>query len=164
VANDTIIASATPPGIGGLSVLRLSGPIALESLSSVSKKSADSFPPRVATLSPIFNNSGAIIDTCIVTFFPEPASYTAEDVIEISCHGSPIIVSSILSAFLNYGLRLADPGEFTKRSFLNGKLALVQAESVAQLISSKSVRAAELTGRQKKPYSSIQRHGQILMK
>jgi len=147
VGNDTIIAPATPPGVGGLSVLRLSGPIAFESLSSVSKRPVEYFPPRVATLTPIFNNSSAIIDTCIVTFFPEPASYTAEDVVEISCHGNPIIVSSILSVFLEIGLRLADPGEFTKRSFLNGKLDLVQAESVAQRISSKSIRASELTNR-----------------
>ena len=147
MGNDTIIAPATPPGVGGLSVLRLSGPIAFESLSSVSKRPVECFPPRVATLTPIFNNSGAIIDTCIVTFFPGPASYTAEDVVEISCHGNPIIVSSILSVFLEIGLRLADPGEFTKRSFLNGKLDLVQAESVAQRISSKSVRASELTNR-----------------
>ena len=147
MGNDTIIAPATPPGVGGLSVLRLSGPIAFESLSSVSKKPLEHFTPRVATLTPIFNNSGAIIDTCIVTFFPEPSSYTAEDVVEISCHGNPIIVSSILSVFLEIGLRLADPGEFTKRSFLNGKLDLVQAESVAQRISSKSVRASELTNR-----------------
>ena len=77
MANDTIIASATPPGIGGLSVLRLSGPIALESLSSVSKKHVGFFHPRMATLSPIFDKSGSLIDTCIVTFFPEPSSYTA---------------------------------------------------------------------------------------
>ena len=147
MANDTIIASATPPGIGGLSVLRLSGPIALESLSSVSKKPVGFFPPRMATLSTIFDNSGDLIDTCIVTFFPKPASYTAEDVVEVSCHGNPIIVDSLLSVFVDFGLRLADPGEFTKRAFLNGKLDLVQAESVAQLISSRSVRAAELTNR-----------------
>jgi len=147
VANDTIIASATPPGIGGLSVLRLSGPIALDSLSSVSKKPVGFFLPRMATLSTIFDNSGDLIDTCIVTFFPKPASYTAEDVVEVSCHGNPIIVDSLLSVFVDFGLRLADPGEFTKRAFLNGKLDLVQAESVAQLISSRSVRATELTNR-----------------
>ena len=147
MANDTIIAPSTPPGIGGLSVLRLSGPIAFESVSSVSKRPLEHFPSREATLSRIFDNSGALIDTCIVTFFPEPASYTAEDVVEVSCHGNPIIVSSILSVFLEIGLRLAEPGEFTKRAFLNGKLDLVQAESVAQLISSKSVRASELINR-----------------
>ena len=88
----------------------------------------------MATLSPIFDNSGAIIDTCIVTYFPEPASYTAEDIVEISCHGNPIIVSSILSVFLEIGLRLADPGEFTCRAFLNGKIDLMQAEAINSLI------------------------------
>ena len=135
---DTIIATATPPGTGGISVIRLSGPTSVNSTALVSKKHSSFFKERLATLCSVFNNDGDVIDKCVITYFKSPSSYTGEDVIEISCHGNPLIVDSIITSFLSTGVRLAQPGEFTKRAFLNGKIDLVQAESVASLISSRS--------------------------
>ena len=135
---DTIIATATPPGTGGISVIRLSGPASVTSTALVSKKHSSFFKERLATLCTIFNDDGAVIDKCVITYFKSPSSYTGEDVIEVSCHGNPLIVDSIITSFINIGVRLAQPGEFTKRAFLNGKIDLVQAESVATLISSRS--------------------------
>jgi len=135
---DTIIATATPPGTGGISVIRLSGPISVNSTALVSKKHSSFFKERLATLCSVFNNDGVVIDKCVITYFKSPSSYTGEDVIEVSCHGNPLIVDSIITSFLSTGIRLAQPGEFTKRAFLNGKIDLVQAESVASLISSRS--------------------------
>tara|TARA_Y100000590_G_scaffold297103_1_gene334825 strand:- start:40154 stop:41473 length:1320 start_codon:yes stop_codon:yes gene_type:complete len=135
---DTIIATATPPGTGGISVIRLSGPTSVNSTALISKKHSSFFKERLATLCSVFNDDGVVIDKCVITYFKSPNSYTGEDVIEVSCHGNPLIVDSIITSFLSTGVRLAHPGEFTKRAFLNGKIDLVQAESVASLISSRS--------------------------
>ena len=145
MANDTIIAAATPPGNGGLSVLRVSGPHSLRSTSFISKRHVSFFKERMATLCSVFNNEGAVVDKCVITYFRAPSSYTGEDVVEISCHGNPFIVDSIITSFLTNGVRLAQPGEFTKRAFLNGKIDLVQAESVASLISSRSLKSIEFS-------------------
>ena len=144
MANDTIIAAATPPGTGGISVLRLSGPSSLHSAALVSKKDMSFFIERTATLCSVFDKIGSVIDTCVVIYFRSPRSYTGEEVVEVSCHGNPIIVDSIITSFLDIGVRLAQPGEFTKRAFLNGKIDLVQAESVASLVSSRSSKSVEL--------------------
>jgi tRNA modification GTPase len=132
VPEDTIVAIATPPGRGGIGVVRLSGP---ESARIAERLCARSQPlePRHATLTRI-EASGGTADRVVVTSFPAPHSYTGEDVVEISAHGSPILLQAIMSAAMAAGARLAEPGEFTFRAFLNGRIDLVQAEAVADLI------------------------------
>ena len=141
--SDTVIAPATPPGYGGVSLVRISGPKSEEIAKSLAKKTKP-FKDRVATLSSIYNSRNEKIDDAIITYFKTPSSYTGENVIEISCHGNPIIVDQIITSVCNMGARIAEPGEFTKRAFLNGKLDLVQAESVAAIIKSQSTEAARI--------------------
>lgn len=129
---DTIVAVATPPGRGGIGVVRLSGPDAAAIASTLTGRAA--FEPRHATLTPILGAGGAAIDRAIVTFFPSPHSYTGEDVAEISAHGSPVVLDAIVAAASAAGARLANPGEFTFRAHLHGRIDLVQAEAIAELI------------------------------
>ena len=139
LARDTIAAVATPAGRGGIGIVRLSGPrtagIAGAVLGSLP-------PPRVATLCLVRDRTGESLDQGIALFFPGPRSYTGEDVLEIHGHGGPVVVQSVLSACLDAGARLARPGEFTERAFLEGKLDLAQAEAVADLIDAGSKEAA----------------------
>lgn len=133
--SDTIVAIATPAGRGGLGVIRISGPEAARVAGDLVGRKAP-FKPRHATFATIdvasgFSRTG---DQVVITFFPNPHSYTGEDVAEISAHGSPVVLSSILRRAIDAGARLAEPGEFTLRAFLNGKIDLVQAEAVADLI------------------------------
>ena len=141
---DTIVAIATPAGRGGLGVIRLSGPDAARIACDLTGRTKP-LKPRHATfgvigVSPPFSPSardekGQVAgDHVVVTLFPAPASYTGEDVAEVSAHGSPVVLNSILRAAIDAGARLAEPGEFTLRAFLNGKLDLIQAEAVADLI------------------------------
>jgi len=148
-ADDTIAAVATPPGEGGISVIRVSGPYAIESLSrvyqSMGSTSLENHKTHEARLGWIVDKSGGRIDQVIVTLFRAPNSYTGEDVAEISGHGGMKVTRKILEAVLETGVRMAEPGEFTKRAFLNGKMDLTQAEAVLDLIRAKSdlsVRAA----------------------
>ena len=144
--SDTIVAPATPPGYGGISIVRISGNLSIRLTKQICKRRS-SFSHRRPTLSSVYNSAGEIIDNAVFTFFEKPHSYTGEDVLEISCHGNPIVVDQIVSTICNSGARLADPGEFTKRAFLNGKLDLVQAESVSKLIESRSVEAANINSK-----------------
>ena len=144
--SDTIVAPATPPGYGGISIVRISGSLSTKLTKQICKKKS-SFSHRRPTLSSVYNGAGKIIDNAVFTFFKSPHSYTGEDVLEISCHGNPIIVDQIVSTICSFGARLADPGEFTKRAFLNGKLDLVQAESVSKLIESRSIEAANINSK-----------------
>ena len=144
--SDTIVAPATPPGYGGISIVRISGSLSTKLTKQICKRKT-SFSHRRPTLSSVYNVVGNIIDDAVFTFFKSPHSYTGEDVLEISCHGNPIIVDQIVSTVCSFGARLADPGEFTKRAFLNGKLDLVQAESVSKLIESRSVEAANINSK-----------------
>lgn len=131
---DTIIALATPQGISALAVIRLSGTQAIEITDRVFKgKKLIKQPSHTAHLGSIQSGERPI-DEVLVTVFKEPKSFTLENSVEISCHGSPIIVREILKVLLQQGARLAEPGEFTKRAFLNGRFDLVQAEAVADLI------------------------------
>jgi tRNA modification GTPase len=125
---DTIVAIATPPGRGGIGVVRLSGP---EAQAVARQLIAHDGPlePRRATFTRVSN-----IDQIVATYFPAPASYTGDDVIELSAHGSPVILHAIVAAAIARGARLAEPGEFTLRAFLNGRIDLMQAEAVADLI------------------------------
>ena len=144
--SDTIVAPATPPGYGGVSVVRISGSLSTKLSKQICKRRS-SFSHRRPTLSSVYNSAGEIIDNAVFTFFEKPHSYTGEDVLEISCHGNPVVVDQIVSTICSSGARLADPGEFTKRSFLNGKLDLVQAESVSKLIESRSIEAAKINSK-----------------
>ena len=137
---DTIVAPATPYGIGGISVVRISG----RRSQSISNKLINNnglsavLKPRIASLVYVYDEDGIELDEAILTFFKSPASYTGEDLVEISCHGNPVIVDNIIAACCHYGARIAQPGEFTKRAYVNGKMDLVQAEAVASLISARS--------------------------
>jgi tRNA modification GTPase len=129
--DDTIVAIATPPGRGGIGVVRVSGGSAAAIAAAVTSRST--FEPRHATLTSVAGDEGTI-DRVIATYFPGPHSYTGEDVVEISAHGSPVVLEQIVQAALRAGARIANPGEFTFRAYLNGRMDLVQAEAVADLI------------------------------
>ena len=134
--NDTIVALATAPGLGAIAVIRLSGPKAIEITASVfSKKSLLKQPTHTVHFGKLLNGSD-FIDEVVVTIYRAPRSYTGEEVVEISCHGAPMIQDQILQLMVQVGARMAKPGEFTQRAFLNGKLDLTQAEAVADLIAS----------------------------
>ena len=134
--NDTIVALATAPGIGAIAVVRLSGPQSIELVAGVfSKKNLISKASHTVHFGKILDGAH-VIDEVVVTLYKAPASYTGEEVVEISCHGSTFIQDSLLQLFILKGARLAKPGEFTQRAFLNGKLDLTQAEAVADLIAS----------------------------
>jgi len=138
--SDTIVALSTPPGAGALAVIRLSGPAAVAITASVfSKKTfveAAGNTLHYGTLRA--PNGGGILDEVVVGLFRAPRSFTREDVVEISCHGSDYVVRQVLALFLRHGARLAEAGEFTKRAFLNGAMDLAQAEAVADLIAADS--------------------------
>ncbi len=154
---DTICAVSTPHGVGGISVIRVSG---LDTLSIVAKicpflpEHPESHRVYFGVLRNSQNAAGSAsadeIDEVLVTYFKKGKSFTGEEVIEISCHGSPVICQSILHELVLLGARPADRGEFTFRAFMNGKLDLVQAESVLSLIESQSQQAARLALRQLK--------------
>lgn len=136
--DDTIVALATAPGIGAIAVIRLSGPKAIDICNRL-------FPSKDLLQQPSHTlhvgsiaAAGRIIDEVVVSLFKGPRSYTGEHVVELSCHGSPYIQQQLIDACIQAGARLAKPGEFTMRAFLNGKLDLAQAESVADLIASHS--------------------------
>lgn len=130
--HDTIVAIATPVGVGGIAVLRLSG---ADAHALAESHCAVSFSPRRATFA-LFKDKGTLVDEVVVTYFPAPHSYTGEDVVEISCHGSLYVQQAILQSLIDSGARMADAGEFTQRAFLNGRLDLSQAEAVSDLINS----------------------------
>ncbi|MBO9154656.1 tRNA uridine-5-carboxymethylaminomethyl(34) synthesis GTPase MnmE [Chitinophaga sp. GCM10012297] len=134
--DDTIVAIATAPGVGAIAVIRLSGAAAVSITDTL-------FPSKDLTAQPThtlhfggLHFQGRVIDEVVVSLYRAPRSYTGEEVVEISCHGSPYIQQQIVEACIASGARLAKPGEFTQRAFLNGKLDLTQAESVADLIAS----------------------------
>ncbi|REJ76399.1 MAG: tRNA uridine-5-carboxymethylaminomethyl(34) synthesis GTPase MnmE [Acidobacteria bacterium] len=136
---DTIVALSTPLGRSGIGVVRLSGDSALEIAGKLTV-GEEEFEPRHATLSSILDStSGEIIDEAIVTYFKSPNTYTGEDVVEISCHGSPVLLRRIIDLCLGLDARLAEPGEFTLRALSNGRLDLSQAEAIRDLIDSNSI-------------------------
>ncbi|WPL19953.1 tRNA modification GTPase MnmE [Thiorhodovibrio winogradskyi] len=141
---DTIAAVATAPGRGGIGVIRISGSIVKLIGKSILQRS---LPPRQAILGNFLDDSGETIDQGIGLFFPSPASYTGEDVLELQAHGSPVVLDLLLKRVISLGARLACPGEFTERAFHNGKLDLTQAEAVADLIASNNQMQAKLARR-----------------
>ena len=133
--DDTIVAISTPPGRGGIGVVRVSGPRASAMARAILSAPAQ-LEPRLATLTSVVDPAthGRPLDEVVATYFPGPASYTGEDVVEISGHGSPVLLRGIVEAAVHVGARLAEPGEFTLRAFLHGRIDLVQAEAVGDLI------------------------------
>ncbi|MEA3500508.1 MAG: tRNA uridine-5-carboxymethylaminomethyl(34) synthesis GTPase MnmE [Candidatus Marinimicrobia bacterium] len=133
--DDTICAIATPVGLGGIAVIRVSGKKALNS--SLKILEIENLKPRMATYTQVTDkNTKSVIDSAVVTYFKSPHSYTGEDVVEISCHGGITTPNRILKLLHSVGIRLAEPGEFTRRAFINGKLDLLQAEAVGDVINS----------------------------
>jgi tRNA modification GTPase len=134
-SDDTIAAIATAEGRGGIGIVRLSGPDALDIATRILAR-REKLEPRHATLTKVRldRSTSAVIDQVIATWFPAPQSYTGEHVVEISAHGSPVVLRAILNSLVGEGARLARPGEFTFRAYLNSRLDLIQAEAVADLI------------------------------
>ncbi len=146
---DTIVAVATPPGRGGIGVVRLSGARALAIVEALIDFAKLPLEPRRATLGRFTDpESGRLLDEVVVTFFPRPRSYTAEDVVEISCHGSPVILRYLVDRCLTAGARVAEPGEFTERAFLNGRIDLTQAEAIRDLIEARTLYQARVAAEQ----------------
>jgi tRNA modification GTPase len=136
--DDTIVAISTAPGKAALSVIRISGPRAIDiALKACGKQVDREWPSHTAKLVRI-QNKGHLLDEALLTLFRAPRSFTREDVAEFACHGSPFIVREVMALFLQLGARLAGPGEFTLRAYLNGAMDLAQAEAVADLIASES--------------------------
>ncbi len=144
----TIVAIATASGISSISIIRVSGDLALTLAKKVSQKS--NIIPRHAHLTSLYNKDNHLIDYAIVIYFKNPHSFTGEDIVEFQCHGGMIVAQEILETLLAYGAKLAQPGEFSKRAFLNGKIDLTKAEAIAKLIESKSVDAAKILAKQLK--------------
>jgi len=137
--NDTIAAIATPPGQGGVGIIRLSGLLS----AAIAEAVCGHCPaPRQAVLRPFRASDGSLLDQGIVLYFPTPHSFTGEDVLELQGHGGPVVMNLLLARVLELGARLARPGEFSERAFLNDKLDLAQAEAIADLIASTTAEAA----------------------
>jgi len=137
--HDTIVAAATPAGIGGIGIVRISGAAVLQ---IAGKMLGGLPPPRVASLREFHDAAGEPIDTGLALYFPAPGSFTGEPVLELHGHGGPVVMALLVDAAVSLGCRQAEPGEFSKRAFLNDKLDLAQAEAIADLIGSGTAQAA----------------------
>jgi tRNA modification GTPase len=155
--DETIVAIATPPGRGGIGVVRISGADAKKIAMSMLRLSGRLVPRHAAIAElvdsaddqrPTTNDQTERLDEVIVTYFQKPHSYTAEDVVEISCHGSPVLLRRAIEIAIANGARLAEPGEFTMRAFLNGRIDLTQAEAVRDLIESQTLFQAKVAAQQ----------------
>ena len=132
LSGDTIVAQSTPYGYGGLGVIRLSGKDSLKILKRITKNKKQ-LTPRLAEKLTIYTNNEPV-DEVVATYYQNPKSFTGEEMIEISCHGSPYIIETVINACIEKGARAAGPGEFTRRAYVNGKIDLIQAESIANMI------------------------------
>ena len=147
--SDTIVALATPSGVGAIGVIRLSGPEAIRIADDVfPSKELAAQASHTLHVGTIRNAQNRVIDEVVVSLFVGPRSYTGEDVVEISCHGSNYILQEVIQLLLAQGARLAEPGEYTMRAFLNGRMDLSQAEAVADLIASSSASSHKLAMQQ----------------
>lgn len=135
----TIAAIATAPGRGGVGIVRLSGTKAHQIAQKIAQKQ---LTPRYAHFTQFVSSTGEVIDEGIVLYFPNPHSFTGEDVVELQGHGGPVVMNRLLQAAISYGAQMAKPGEFSERAFLNGKLDLTQVEAIADLINANSEQAA----------------------
>ena len=147
--DDTIAAIATPTGRSGIGVIRLSGEDAQRIAATVCGCRSNSLRDRTSSLRRVRHpRTGEVLDQAMVTYFRAPKSYTAEDVVEIGCHGSPVVLESVMAVLLESGARLATPGEFTMRAFLRGRIDLVQAEAIRDLIEAKTLYQARVARQQ----------------
>ncbi len=144
--NDTIVAISTAPGRGGIGIVRLSGPQSLGILCSLT--SVDDAKPRIARLTRLIDSDGERIDEAVVTWFQAPHSFTGEDVVELSCHGAPVILRRAVERAVALGARLAEPGEFTLRAYLHGRIDLPQAEAIRDLIEATTIYQAKVAAQQ----------------
>ena len=145
---DTITAIATAHGVSSISIIRISGTRALEVAQKLSKK--EHIKPRYAHLTSLYNRTDDLIDQAIMIYFVAPYSFTGEEIVEFQCHGGMVVAQEVLDTILALGVRLATPGEFSKRAFLNGKIDLTEAEAISKLIEAKSVDAAKILAKQMK--------------
>ncbi len=144
---DTIVAISTPPGRGGIGIVRLSGPEA-RSIAEPLLRLRNPLAPAQARFAQVIDTEGEILDEAVVTYFAAPASYTTEDIVEIASHGSPVLLDYLLRQCIARGARLAEPGEFTQRAFLAGRLDLTQAEAVSDLIEASTLHQARIAAQQ----------------
>ncbi|MGH9646671.1 MAG: tRNA uridine-5-carboxymethylaminomethyl(34) synthesis GTPase MnmE [Bryobacteraceae bacterium] len=146
---DTIAAVSTPPGRGGIGIIRVSGPDARSMVERVLRfLHAPAWKPWSAILATLHDADGQAVDQVVITYFAAPRSYTAEDVIEIACHGSPVVLRYVLERLCQAGARLAEPGEFTLRAYLNGRIDLPQAEAIRDLIDATTLYQARIAAQQ----------------
>jgi tRNA modification GTPase len=163
---ETIVAIATPPGRGGLGVVRLSGKRSHEIATALIRFPRLPLETQRATLGEFVEaESGRVLDQVVVTCFRAPHSYTAEDVVEISCHGAPVLLNYLVEQSLAHGARAAEPGEFTMRAFLNGRIDLTQAEAVRDLIEARTLYQARVAAQQLEGAVSarLKPHKQVLL-
>jgi tRNA modification GTPase len=144
---DTIVAISTPPGRGGIGIVRLSGPQA-RIIAEPLIKLRHPLAPAQVRFAEVLDSTGETLDEAVVTWFQSPHSYTSEDVVEIAAHGSPVLLDHLLRQCLAAGARLAEPGEFTQRAFISGRLDLTQAEAVHDLIEATTLHQARIAARQ----------------
>src|SRR5262249_51832927 len=150
---DTIGGIATPQRVGAIGMVRISGPLAIPAASRLVRigrlGGLEACQPRTLHLATLIDpGSGAELDKAMVVTMSSPSSYTGEDVVEISCHGNPVLLAEIIDNLVVSGARLAEPGEFTRRAYLNGRMDLLQVEAVAELISARTTRAIRHASRQ----------------
>lgn len=142
---DTIVALATPAGTSAVALVRVSGPASARLAAGIFESTP---PPRVASYRDYRNMAGDVVDDVLVTYFPGPRSYTGEECLEVATHGNPLIADRVIKDLVKRGCRVAEPGEFTRRAFLNGRLDLAQAEAVMDVIHARSERALSVAARQ----------------
>ena len=146
--HNSIAAIATAHGVSSISIIRVSGDAALDIAHKISH--LESIKPRYAHLTSLYTKDDELIDQAIMIYFAAPYSFTGEEIVEFQCHGGMIVAQEILDTITSYGVRLAEPGEFSKRAFLNGKIDLTEAEAISKLIEAKSVDAAKILAKQMK--------------
>jgi len=145
---NSIVAIATAQGVSSISIIRVSGDAALSIAHKISH--LENIVPRYAHLTSLYNVSDTLIDQAIMIYFVAPYSFTGENIVEFQCHGGMIVAQEILDSIVSYGVRLAQPGEFSKRAFLNGKIDLTEAEAISKLIEAKSLDAVKILAKQMK--------------
>jgi tRNA modification GTPase len=146
---EPIVAIATPPGRGGIGIVRISGHAARQVADFLVRfPEGAGWVARHATLAELVDDGGAVVDQAVVTWFAAPRSYTGEDVVEIACHGAPVVLRFCLEQACRHGARLAEPGEFTLRAFIHGRIDLPQAEAVRDLIDATTLYQARVAARQ----------------
>ncbi|HEX7705662.1 MAG TPA: tRNA uridine-5-carboxymethylaminomethyl(34) synthesis GTPase MnmE, partial [Thermoanaerobaculia bacterium] len=141
---DTIVAPATPVGRSALAIVRIDGPSSAALLRTVSRRDVDP-DIRRATFTRLWDFEGALLDECIAVRYEAPHSFTGNDLVELTLHGNPLLVERVLDVLVRHGARLAEPGEFSERAVLNGKLDLVQAEAIAELINARTALQAKVS-------------------